>query len=829
MSTSSGGNRAERRHSITIKNISAKNAQQLRVDALRLVSEGVVQLEVDSNAAYERQGNMAYYSEENLAQRLAIRNHPLLKRLTCALWRLVVTSSAPMDFDGYTMLLIRLHKILMEHFNADVSYVQIRLDWDSDTKGQVALAYNAFHLSLFELVDLWCDSIHVDDYISLLYLILDGISRVEDSTFKLRALEDILYTDVVDVALQRTLREIEAIMATMIIEPVDNEYDNHTQPPDQLVPKLAIPLHSGTNNSFPDLAPHPTSNHASIDVGVGLLNVSCHPAHLNPSLASTPQLHTLDPQLPFVSPSLETFEPLCVQTNPQLHLDSPPRPLALDDKDRHILTSIPSLTPWGDDPPMLPREKGTPKQTTSHQSSFESHISLRQLSTSATATAPTPPTFLHHNSSSIFRQMSVLHSSPTSPGPAAAARVYVPIKPVKATQPLEQREFGGFSIKSPREVAPPHHSSMPAKQIAVSSRLPNTTFVGALSTATLLADSVDETRIEDIRKAFQGRKRQSFVRKRTPPRLGILDTNPPGVSAAAAPTSLPQKDTPKQGKPKRKAIEKMAVDLVMALASSTLGAALVESPTGMANHGTSNAVVLSHMTPKFRTRQLAKEEYAPEPPQNITGVVPTSKSLPPTHRMVDLAAQYMDVGGGLLPPRPSGATKHLLPRWRRTGAQPVATTPDIPPVVMEVCAVQVVPKSPHPEPTHVLPRLGHRPDPIKSSKLFDDTTPTTRTDIRSAVSFDSPSVHRGTSHTSHHTVTHPRVRGHLYHSPPSTPTVGHDKDSNIALPAIEHHHIPPKDKSSSYKEGNEARQPTATHPTCQMKPRLRNPQRHGGG
>ncbi|OQR96573.1 hypothetical protein ACHHYP_15129 [Achlya hypogyna] len=169
------------------------------VDSLRrVIFQLVADGKVTPNGPYDKQGNLAFYTDDNVAHRLALRHDPTLCRLTRLFWNTVVLAPATtMDVDGYTQLFLRIHKFLIELFNIDDSTVKIQEDWARDTNGESSgLDYEMFHLSLFELIDLWCDSVDATDYIHLLYAILDSISFVENGAIHLKRLKQILYSDV---------------------------------------------------------------------------------------------------------------------------------------------------------------------------------------------------------------------------------------------------------------------------------------------------------------------------------------------------------------------------------------------------------------------------------------------------------------------------------------------------------------------------------------------------------------------------------------------------------------------------------------------------------
>ncbi|ETV95049.1 hypothetical protein, variant [Aphanomyces invadans] len=177
------------------------HVEEIRQAVIRLVADGEVKTELaeGERVSYDRQGDLKFYTDENLQRRLGLRVHPLLCRLTQMFWLMAGHPAAiSMDFDGYQGILLRIHKVLIELFDVEESKVLIREDWVRDTNATNALTYELFHLSLFELIDIWCDSLKPDDYCNLLYLLMNGIAHMQSGTFRLRRLQDINYADVVE-------------------------------------------------------------------------------------------------------------------------------------------------------------------------------------------------------------------------------------------------------------------------------------------------------------------------------------------------------------------------------------------------------------------------------------------------------------------------------------------------------------------------------------------------------------------------------------------------------------------------------------------------------
>ncbi|KAG9409102.1 hypothetical protein AC1031_019362 [Aphanomyces cochlioides] len=625
----------ERRHP-TIKDVSAGNIQMLREDVMRLVSEGLVKLETDANASYERQGNMAFYSKENLALRLGIRNHPLLKRLTCALWRLVCKTDQPMNFDGYHELMIRLHKILMEHFNASDSFVQIQEDWASDAKTHEILTYENFHLAIFELVDLWCDSINVNDYISLLYLILEGITRIENARFALRPLEEILYTDVVDVSLQRSIEDIESIMSSMSEDPVTPPVVQVPLPEKRIKAKSQpLPPPNTPNLPLSPVVAPPASPKAPLPAAVATTEANMADTPSPPLLPPSKRIHCLKSRLtPIVYSTMPTTPDNELNHLPRLQSSSSNTHLPLVatppnvNTNNHATTS--SLIPPSEDvPPSLPST-----------AQYKINI-LPPIATPAPSSKQVP----------IKVSPTRLPEVATSVEPPSPQRVTVPPKPVKETVPLERRDFGGFSILSPKDLLPPASVKY---SVSHAYRGPETAPMGVNLTHAIA--QLGEDHRAGLRHALLERNHHAVYRK-TPPKLVIMDAKPSSVTSDISSES--SVDPPGKALV-RKSIDfqKESIELVTELASSVLGVTS-GSPTRRKSQEqirriSKDSVGIPPGTPDRQELSLVAHGAANTWGKAAVNVNNTDSTL---GRLPEDVAAYWS--------RPQGTPKHFLPRSLR--------------------------------------------------------------------------------------------------------------------------------------------------------------------
>lgn len=143
----------------------------------------------DTDDAHE----LRNYTPEALALRFSLRNDPAVLSAVKELWTI---DTGPRDALGcidrraYTALFRRIAKCVdAEAFpRAARQPVPKRMeqtiheDWTRDSKGEAQMSFANFFDSVFELADLWCETIHVDDYVHFLRRVRDRISERKTKT-----------------------------------------------------------------------------------------------------------------------------------------------------------------------------------------------------------------------------------------------------------------------------------------------------------------------------------------------------------------------------------------------------------------------------------------------------------------------------------------------------------------------------------------------------------------------------------------------------------------------------------------------------------------------
>ncbi|GMF10040.1 unnamed protein product [Phytophthora lilii] len=147
------------------------------------------------------------YTPEALALRFSLRNHPDVVEAVKQLWSVELPRDelGCIDQRGYASLFRRIGRSL----EPDATKQRLRRmektiqeDWVRDSKGEPVMSFANFFDSVFELADLWCETIDVDEYIAFLQRLVLRVSSVR------RTKHD---PSSVERRLLRPLKQIKAI------------------------------------------------------------------------------------------------------------------------------------------------------------------------------------------------------------------------------------------------------------------------------------------------------------------------------------------------------------------------------------------------------------------------------------------------------------------------------------------------------------------------------------------------------------------------------------------------------------------------------------------
>ena len=84
-----------------------------------------------------------------------------------------------LDYAGYSAVLMRLYRVMMEDFDPEKAAHDVENDWRDDAKGATAMTRSAFGNALFMLADLWTDGMTGAEYEGFLNYLFDRITCVD--------------------------------------------------------------------------------------------------------------------------------------------------------------------------------------------------------------------------------------------------------------------------------------------------------------------------------------------------------------------------------------------------------------------------------------------------------------------------------------------------------------------------------------------------------------------------------------------------------------------------------------------------------------------------
>lgn len=125
------------------------------------------------------QGNLDFYSNDNLIQRKNIRNSEIIKRILSLWWKTCdpLKHGGVLKMNEYLVLNTKIQKAVDPDFEPRHALKMAKQDWKRDAQGKSALTEDMFNASIFEIADMWTDSVDVQDYAQCLTGLLSTISE----------------------------------------------------------------------------------------------------------------------------------------------------------------------------------------------------------------------------------------------------------------------------------------------------------------------------------------------------------------------------------------------------------------------------------------------------------------------------------------------------------------------------------------------------------------------------------------------------------------------------------------------------------------------------
>ncbi|POM78340.1 Hypothetical protein PHPALM_4138, partial [Phytophthora palmivora] len=191
------------------------------------------------------------YTPEALALRFSLRNHPDVIDAVKQLWSVELPRDEMgcIDQHGYASLFRRVGRSL----EPDASKRRLRRmektiqeDWIRDSKGESMMSFSNFFDSVFELADLWCETIDVEEYITFLRRLVLRVSTMRNDEGKrlLRSLKHIKAIDDDEESSSDEEPSSEVDDEEELPSEGDSDDDDDDNDDNEPVPPPVTPIHS---------------------------------------------------------------------------------------------------------------------------------------------------------------------------------------------------------------------------------------------------------------------------------------------------------------------------------------------------------------------------------------------------------------------------------------------------------------------------------------------------------------------------------------------------------------------------------------------------------
>merc|ERR1711871_884928 len=85
--------------------------------------------------------------------------------------------SGQLTREAYVKFIATLNKVLVPDIQWEEAMGQAENDWAQDTsEGQDTMSFDQFHSSMFELADMWCETIDAEEYTHFLRNLLSNMA-----------------------------------------------------------------------------------------------------------------------------------------------------------------------------------------------------------------------------------------------------------------------------------------------------------------------------------------------------------------------------------------------------------------------------------------------------------------------------------------------------------------------------------------------------------------------------------------------------------------------------------------------------------------------------
>ena len=131
----------------------------------RVTGRAVTEIEAgqEGSVAFWEQGAASMYTNEAIVKRAEARHDPGVLDILHTWWEtarrsLLLGVGSPMEKRGYTMMMRKIYRVVIEEYDEEDATACAEEDWEKDAKGETTLSREMFGDALFELADTWVRS-----------------------------------------------------------------------------------------------------------------------------------------------------------------------------------------------------------------------------------------------------------------------------------------------------------------------------------------------------------------------------------------------------------------------------------------------------------------------------------------------------------------------------------------------------------------------------------------------------------------------------------------------------------------------------------------------
>jgi len=209
-------------------------SERQRVLEIFKQGDALAELDEGEEAHIAAQGNPEFYTVENIKKRRAMKRDPVVLGRIRDLWEvrdmLKDSTGEQLPKESFILLMVRLHFLMVPPpVSLEKALIAADEDWIKDSGGNSTMSYEKFTHSIFELVDIWTESVDLNEYVALLDRIINGVTKLEKSELT----RSRIFKDLKEIQFDSTFSQCQDFdgegnlsLAGLNITEVDEELDD---------------------------------------------------------------------------------------------------------------------------------------------------------------------------------------------------------------------------------------------------------------------------------------------------------------------------------------------------------------------------------------------------------------------------------------------------------------------------------------------------------------------------------------------------------------------------------------------------------------------------